>query len=223
MRSLKYIFLIVLLAYANFALAQDRNLLPKYGELPRLEWQKAADEAFLRATDEEYHGDRKKASSDTALRGWQYLRGGDRDNAMRRFNQAWLLNPNNGTALWGMAAVVADAGRFDKSLKLFSEAENSVGDQVNFSIDYARVVGIAGVATKDEALLTDAFERFARIYAMAPANVRNLQNWAVTLYGVGKYSEAWEKIKLAETTPDRDQLDREFLKSLQSRMPRPKD
>lgn len=221
MRNLKYILLIAL-AYANFAVAQDRNLLPKYGELPRLEWQKAADEAFLRATDEEYHGDRKKASSDTALRGWQYLVVGDHDNAMRRFNQAWLLDPNNGTALWGMAAVVADAGQLDKSLKLFAEAEKSVGDQANFSIDYARVVGMAGVATKDEALLTDAFDRYARIYAKAPMNVRNLQNWAVTLYGVGKYSDAWEKIKLAESTPDRDRLDRKFLKSLESSMPRPK-
>ena len=42
--------------------------------------------------DEDYHGDRKKASDDMAVRGWQYLRAGDHSDAMRRFNQSWLLN-----------------------------------------------------------------------------------------------------------------------------------
>lgn len=203
--------------------AQDRNLLPKYGQLPKLDWQKAADDAFLKASDEEYHGDRKKASADTALRGWQYLIDQrDPDAAMRRFNQAWLLDPGNGTALWGMAAIEADANKFDESLKLFSEAEKSVGDQLNFTIDHARIIGLVGVERKDDALLKDAFDRFSKIYAKAPENSRNLRNWAVTLFGAGKYSEAWEKIELAEATPDGGHLDPEFLKSLESRMPRPK-
>jgi tetratricopeptide (TPR) repeat protein len=214
--------LTVLVLCAGLACAQDRNVLPKYGELPKLDWQKASDEAFLKATDEEYHGDRKQASADTAMRGWQYLREGDPDDAMRRFNQAWLLDSANGTALWGMAAIEADAGKFDESLKLFAEAEKSVGEQLNFSIDHARIIGVVGVARKDDSVLRDAFDRFARIHQKAPENSRNLRNWAVTLFGAGKYSEAWEKVKLAEATPDKGHLDPEFLKSLESRMPRPK-
>jgi tetratricopeptide (TPR) repeat protein len=211
-----------LLLFAGFAFCQDRNLLPKYGELPKLDWQKAADDAYLKATDEQYHGNRKQASTDTALEGWQYLQQGDPDDAMRRFNQAWLLDPANGTALWGMAAVEADANKFEESLKLFAEAEKSLGDQLNFSIDHARIIGVVGVARKDDAMLEDAFERFARIYEKAPENSRNLRNWAVTLFGAGKYAEAWEKVKLAEATPDGGHLDPKFLKSLESRMPRPR-
>jgi tetratricopeptide (TPR) repeat protein len=213
----------VLILCAAHACADDRNLLPKYGGLPKPEWQKQADAAFIKATDEEYHGDRIKASMDTATRGWQYLAAGDLENAMRRFNQAWLLNNNSGTALWGMAVVEASWSKFDDSLKLFAEAENFEGSDVNFSVDYARAVGIASVELHDDALLKDAFDRFDRIYQKAPQNTKNLQNWAMILFSIGRYSEAWAKVKLAEATPDKDQLDPRFLAALEARMPRPQD
>lgn len=211
----------VLIFCTTFACADDRNLLPKYGGLPKTDWQKAADAKFLAATDEEYHGDRSKASMDTAARGWQYLRGGDFEDAMRRFNQAWLLNNRNGIALWGMAAVEASWGKFDESLKLFAEAEKFVGNDVNFSVDYAKSVAMAGVKLNDSALLKDGFKRFDRNFQKAPQNTLNLQNWAIALFSVGKYAEAWEKVRLAEATPDKSGLDQRFLEALQLRMPRP--
>lgn len=213
----------LILLCAGFSRADDRNLLPKYGSLPKTEWQKEADAVFISGMDKDYHGDLKKASSDVAARGWQYLAAGDLADAMRRFNQAWLLNNENGIALWGMAAVEASSGRLDESLNLFAEAEKFVGDELNFSVDYARAVGIVGVERKDDALLKDAFDRFERIYQKAPQHTKNLQNWAVTLFGIGRYSEAWEKVKLAESTPSKGDLDPRFLDALQARMPRPKD
>jgi len=191
--------------------------------LPKPDWQKAADAVFISGMDEDYHGDRKKASTDMAARGWQYLAEEDYADAMRRFNQAWLLDNDNGVALWGMAAFEASSGKLDESLKLFAEAERFVGDRINFSVDYARAVGIAGVDRHDDALLKDAFERFEGIYKKDPRNTKNLQNWATTLYGVGRYSESWEKVKLAEATPNKDQLDPRFVAALQARMPRRQD
>lgn len=212
-----------LILCVNLTYADDRNLLPKYGNLPKADWQKAADDAYIAATDKEYHGDRKKASTETAMEGWHYLAGGDLENAMRRFNQAWLLNNKNGIALWGMAAVETESGKFDESLKLFAEAEKFVGTEINFSVDYSRAVGVAGVKRKDDALINDALGRFERIYQRAPQNGRNLKNWAMTLFAIGKYSEAWAKVKLAESTPDKGHLDPGFLADLQSHMPRPQD
>lgn len=223
-KSLVQILLVAtLIVCANHALADDRNLLPKYGSLPKPEWQKEADAAFIKATDEEYHGDRNKASMDTAARGWQYLRAHDLEDAMRRFNQAWLLNNSNGTALWGMAAVEASWGKFDDSLKLFAEAEKFVGGDINFSVDYAKSSGMAGVKLNDDALLRDAFDRFEHIYQKAPQNALNLQNWAIILFDKERYSEAWAKIKLAEALPNKGDLDPTFLAALQARMPRPKN
>lgn len=213
----------VLILSANFAFPDDRNLLPKYGLLPKTEWQKQADAVFISGMDEDYHGDRIRASQDMALRGWKYLAQGDPDDAMRRFNQSWLLNNNNGTALWGMAAIEASSKKFDESLKLFAEAEKFVGNEMNFSIDYAKALGMVGVETKNDALLNDAVHRFQSIYQKAPQNVLNLQNWAMMLFRTGKYREAWTKIKIAEATPDKDKLDPRFLAALESRMPRPQN
>jgi tetratricopeptide (TPR) repeat protein len=92
-----------------------------------------------------------------------------------------------------MAAIQASAGKYNDSLKLFAEAEKFVGSEINFSVDYAKAVGKAGVAQKDDALLKDAFDRFERVYRKAPQNTLNLQNWAMTLFGLGKYSEAWQR------------------------------
>ena len=70
-------------------------------------------------------------------------------------------------------------------------------------------------------LLQNAFDRFAQIYKKAPKNVLNLENWAKTLFDVGKYAEAWDKVKLAEATPDKGKLDPQLLEALQAQMPRP--
>ena len=210
-----------LLLSAHLAFAQDQNLLPKYGSAPKSEALQAADATFLSTMDKLYHGDRAKASEDVGLRGWQYLSQQDLDDAMRRFNQAWLLNSRNGTAIWGMAAVEGSLGKLDESLKLFAEADTLIHDNLNFSVDYAKAIGMAGAQHNDDALLKDAFSRFENIYQKAPQNVLNLENWAITLYGIGRYSEAWEKVKLAEATPNKGALDPHFIADLQSHMPRP--
>jgi len=123
----------------------------------------------------------------------------------------------------GDGAIEASAGKFDDSLKLFAEAEKGVGSQLNFSVDYAKALGKAGAAKGDDALLKDAYDRFDHIYQRAPQNTLNLQNWAITLSSVGRYSDAWAKVKLAESTPNKAFLDPRFLANLESKMPRPKD
>ncbi len=225
-KKLALIVLEVLITFpATFAYAQDQSqdlsLLPKYGSLPKSDALKEADAAFLADIDKQYHGERGKASEDAAARGWQYLSQRNVETAMRRFNQAWLLNNNNGIAIWGMAAAEGSLGNFDESLKLFTEAERLVGDNINFSVDYARSLGFAGAALKDDQLLKFAYNRFQRNYERAPDNTLNLQNWAITLAAVGRYSEAWQKVKLAESTPSGGHLDPKFLADLQSHLPRP--
>jgi tetratricopeptide (TPR) repeat protein len=216
--------LLVALVFVSAGLhAQDRSLLPRYGSLPKAEWQNEADAKFIAAIDKEYRGDRNKASIEIADRGWQYLRQADHDDAMRRFNQAWLLNSKNGVALWGMGAIEADLEKFDEALKLFSEAEPLVGEDISFSVDHARVIAMAGVAQKQVPLLMDALERFEHIYKKAPQNTENLQNWAILYCSLGEYAEAWEKVKLAEGTPGKSALDPKFMEALQAQMPRPKD
>lgn len=220
-RSLLLALLFAVGSTCQDASAQDINLEPKYGSTPKNEAQKAADAKFLASIDDYYKGNRKKAAKDTSTRGWQFLRQGNIPDAMRRFNQAWLIDNASGSALWGMAAIQSDAGKIAESLKLFAEAESIVGGDIDFSVDYAKALGFAGAETKNDALIKDAFVRFERLYERAPQHTLNLQNWAITLFYVGNYAEAWKKIKLAEATPRHAELDPNFLADLQRKMPRP--
>ena len=213
--------LVALSLLAVNAFAQDINLLPKYGGMPRNEMQKAADEKFLADAAALFGGDRKKAASQAATRGWTFLRQGDFDTAMRRFNQSWLLDPANGSAIWGMAVYQAQKGKIEDAFALFSEAESLIGEDVDFQVDYARLQGLVGAQAKDEARLQDAYKRFARVYEKMPQHVMNLQNWAITLFFVGNYAEAWKKIKEAEATPRREFVDQKFVADLTAKMPRP--
>jgi tetratricopeptide (TPR) repeat protein len=120
-----------------------------------------------------------------------------------------------------MAAIEADAEKLDEALQLFAEADQYISNDINFTVDYARCVATASTALNDEKLRKDAFERFEHIYQIAPQNTRNLKNWAVLLMSLGKYAEAWEKIKLAEATPDKKLLDPKLISDLESHMPRP--
>lgn len=224
MKMYRVILVLLLLAIAPLcseAFAQDMNLRPKYGLLPKNDVQKALDAKFLASIDDYYKGDRKKAAEDIASRGWQFLRQGNAADAMKRFNQAWLVDGSNGRALWGMAAIQAGSGKFDESLKLFAEAEPLVGDDVDLQADYARTLGIAGVQARSDAFMQEAFSRFGHVYEKAPQHTLNLQNWAITLFYAGDYAAAWEKLKVAEATPRHVELDQNFVAALQSKMPRP--
>lgn len=220
-RTLLLAFLVSFGLASQPAYAQGINLQPKFGLLPKNDAQKAADAEFIASIDDYYKGDRKKGAIEASSRGWQFLRQGNPLDAMKRFNQAWLLDNTNGNALWGMAAIQAGSGKIDESLKLFAEAEGFVGDDIDFAVDYAKALGIASDQTENETLVIEAFARFARLHAKAPQHTLNLQNWAITLFYVGNYAQAWKTVKLAEATPRRAELDPRFLAALQSKMPRP--
>jgi tetratricopeptide (TPR) repeat protein len=204
------------------AQAQDSSLLPKYGNAPRTEAQRAAEKEFVAAVDLQSGGDRPRAAREFAMRGWQSANQRQPDDAMRRFNQAWSLDKRCALALWGMAALQVNIpGKAASALPLFAEAQKAGANEVNFMVDYAKAVSTAAVETHNDALMQDALARFARIHAKAPQHGLNLQNWAVALFYSGDYEQAWKKVKLAEATPQKGQLDANFLAALQAKMPRP--
>lgn len=216
-----FLFLFLTAVSLNSVFAQS-NLLPKYGSKQKNDAQLTADKKFLADIDQYYKGDRKKAAEDTASRGWQSFRQGDTETAMKRFNQAWLIDNMNGTALWGMAAIEGKAGKMKESLQLFSEAEQYKANDIDFAVDHTRAIGFAGLADSNESLIKDALTRFDRLYKRAPQHVLNLQNWAIVLFYTGDYAGAWKKIKLVEAAPRAGELDKNFVAALEKKMPRPR-
>lgn len=214
--------MLVALSWASgVAFAQNINLLPKYGTVVKDQCLLDADAQFLSEVDAHYKGDRKQAAHDVAVSAWKILRQGNAAVAMRRFNQAWLIDSQNGSALWGMAIITGKAGNLEQSLKLFAEAADLVGGNVDFAADHARHIGIAAAKSNDEKLFQDAFARFAQVYERAPQHALNLQNWAITHYYLGQYAQAWEKLTLAEAVARQNEIDPRFVAALQEKMARP--
>lgn len=208
--------------FCGFAFSQDISLLPKYGNGQKSEQQKAADAEFLSQVDARYPGDRPKAAKEVSDRGWQLLRQGNLADAMRRFNQAWLIDPKSVPSLWGMAAVssYSDQGLL-ASLSLFAEAEKLAPDDIDLAVDYAKTIGIAAGVVSNPTMMAEAVRRYEAIYKKAPGHTLNLQNWAIAEYTSGNYRMAWTHLKLAEATPKRADIDPNFVKALEAKMPRP--
>lgn len=223
MSALKLLVLAAALAFGLIApaLAQETNLLPKYGSSPKNEAMLEADKRFVAYMQEQFKGDLKEASKQVAMVGWQHLRKGDPQAAMRRFNQAWLLDAGNGHAVWGMAAAQSTMKDPVSAMPLFEEAAQSLADDTDFSVDYARQKGLAGMQTRNMQQIDEAMGDCAKIFAKAPQHVMNLQNWAILNFVKGDYAEAWKKIELAEAAPRANGLDQSFIAALQGKMPRP--
>jgi len=90
---------------------------PMYGEVEKDERYKKIDDDFRKAMIKEF-GSVDQAVKEYLNIAWNFFYRNDLETAMRRFNQAWLLNPDYPDAYFGFAALLemqgkkAEASRF---------------------------------------------------------------------------------------------------------------
>ena len=111
MKHFFFIASILAVLAVNSARAQSLplNQLPMYGEVEKTEKLKTSDTSFIAAIEQQYSS-RKEGAKQVVLSGWSYWQKQDRATAMSRFNQAWLLDPENGDAYHGFALATAERG-----------------------------------------------------------------------------------------------------------------
>ena len=95
--------------YQNLVATLPINELPMYGEREKTPEMLRNDADFI-ASIEKQNLSRKEGAEKVAQLGWSYLAKKDPATAMKRFNQAWLLDPENGTAYHGFAVMTAMRG-----------------------------------------------------------------------------------------------------------------
>ena len=94
------------------------NERPMYGSVEKTSAMVAADEQLIQ--DNAKEGKTREQGSDIAVvLGWRYFDKDDYATAMKRFNQAWLLDPDNGDAFEGFAAVVNAREHDAKTAEVF--------------------------------------------------------------------------------------------------------
>jgi len=105
--------------------------IPMYGqpEIARPDSLKKADEDFIAKASAGFDGNRRAASDAWIAEGDRYMRERNLDYAMRRYNQAWLLNPDGYKPYWGFARVTLEQQKFDEAFRYFEKARQLIDDK----------------------------------------------------------------------------------------------
>ena len=231
---------ILLLSFAvcfNCAAETPTNELPMYGNVPFTEHQKKINEDFLQSCLKEF-GTRKAAAENALSFAWSYYREGNKKTAMKRFNQAWLLDPDNANAFFGFGFLVSEQGKIDEAIKYYKKAVELKPDfpvaLSNLGREYynkAYSIYLQRGRKDQEAkkYLDEALKLYERAAKAAKTDKSLKQDdiadiyyqWAVSLEFNGEYSRSWEKIKTCREYGGKC-IQPAFITELTKFMPEPK-
>lgn len=209
----------------NFLNPRYGGQLAMYGGRSHAEME-AMQKPWIDQMTEKY-GSREKASSAAAMEGWNYLHldenrpnSGEINLAMRSFNAAWILWENNYEAYWGFGICTARGQyKFDEAMKYFNKAMELNPDNAGLLMDVGFTYTAAG-ANGNTQRLDKAIELYRHAVVIQPDMELAYYNWAITLFYMGDYVGAWEKIVQAEQCGG-ETIQPGFIKALSKKMPRP--
>ncbi|MBT9613202.1 MAG: hypothetical protein IV108_08050 [Burkholderiales bacterium] len=226
-------FSILLMAMPGYATASDEQRIdniPMYGQpgITRPDFLKKADEDFVKQASEGF-GSRESASKAWHTQAEQFVAKGDLDLAMRRYNQSWLLNPNNYQPYWGFGRVMLQRGKIEEAIQHLEKSKQLVDDQFQKvalltdlgSAYSAQAERIPGSQAQDrERLFSLANQNFSESTALDPVYGNSWRRWAMSLYEQGNYADAWEKVKRARIQNARP-FPPAFIRALEQKLPEP--
>jgi tetratricopeptide (TPR) repeat protein len=170
---------------------------------------------------------RERASDAWWAEGEDYVAKQNYDYAMRRYNQSWLLNPQNFKAYWGIARVLLECARVDESKVYFSKAISLVNDKYQepaLLTDAANAIVLAARRASDgdnkRAAFAEADALYARVLKVDPEYGNAYKRYAMSLYYQGSYADAWNNLREAEKRPNVG-VPRAFVEALRRAMPEP--
>lgn len=176
--------------------------IPMYGGIDRSKNPelKVADENFI-AEVTQHFGSREKASQIWVAQGFRFYQQDKLGMAMRRFNQAWLLNPSNPEVYAGFGSVLHDQGSNCEAMKMMDKALslNPPSFQGIYP-DAARIKTLCAVSNKTftsqekEALIEESEALYKKAEQVEPNKGYLYGSWATAYYWRGQYSDAWNMV-----------------------------
>lgn len=145
--------------------AQTQRQIPMWEGMEKTALQKRVDQRFILDMNKGFDGDRDRASHYAVVRGWEQIEKGDFETAIKRFNQAWLLNPQRGDIYWGFAVAMAERGDDLEELeRFFVKAERIIGPEAILHADW-------GIVLERRDRHNEAIEHFSRSIELDPKNI----------------------------------------------------
>lgn len=185
------------------------NEIPMYGNQTKNKKQIAADEQFIKETTSDGRT-RESVSVHLSKRGWEAYFSKDYALAIRRFNQAWMLDESNFQVYWGFSAIMANRQDLKQALEFILTAHQLNPKSANLMADVGQTY--ARLEKYDKAVMY--YEKVAK---MDPKNEAVFFRWAVVLFEVGKYHEANKMIEKAKALGGKS-IHPQFLKDLQNKL-----
>lgn len=145
--------------------------------------------------------------------GWRYFDKGDSDTALKRFNQALILDPNFAPAYFGIAYVYSVQDKLDLAIQNYRK---SIEKDPTFSDSYSNL----GLALLYSGKPKEALPHLKKALDIDPKNGNAHVNMALYYFDTGAYSSSWQHVHSAQgykvpVNPD-------FLRDLKARSPEPR-
>lgn len=145
--------------------------------------------------------------------GWSYFNKGDADTALKRFNQALILDPNFAPAYFGIAYVYSVQNKLDLAIQTYRK---SIEKDPTFSHSYSNL----GLALLYSGNAKDALPMLKKALDIAPQNGDAHVNIALYYFSIGDYPSSWKHVHFAQD--NKAAVNPNFLRDLKGKMPEPK-
>lgn len=181
------------------------NELPMYGGMDRRADPRvaSADNDFVQGVVAEF-GSAEAASRAFVDKGFDYYNSDSHTLAMRRFNQAWLLNPDNPEVYRGFGSVAYDSGQNCEAMALFEmglekDMESVEPNWHGLLVDAALVTSLCAVdpsmpAKYDKQSLLDRSDTLFERAESLQTTAYLYDKWWQSHYWRGNYKQAWAKV-----------------------------
>lgn len=242
-----FVFTIILLfgsSILSYAQQENKNEIPMYGGVPRTPEEQKIDDKFIQEVVKQF-GSREAAVKNGLQLAWSYYyKKNDPKTSMKRFNQVWLLDPNNADAFYGFAFLTSLQGKTDEAIQLYKKAlelnPNHPMALANLARSYKdksyelylnkKIPTPDGEVKKELGEALTLYEKAIQsVEAGGTSGVATCDGdvgyiyyqWAVALEFNGEYAKAWEKIKLAKEHGGANLIESGFVRELSHFMPEP--
>ena len=218
---------ILLLIEAGTATAQvardgDVNLLPMYGKEEKSRALQKADAKFLAFSDQNFPN-RKAAATYHAQKGWDFFYANDFTTAIKRYNQAWLLDSTNASAYWGFGVIEGQRQHNTDALRYFQISRRLNPANRRLLIDMAQALlgryDVTHYAPDLDAGI-NRLEEYLTDTSDAKGTTDAYMKMAVAQFFKRDYGRAWKYVDLTTALDATATQDWKFLPMLQKAAPR---
>ena len=195
------------------------NEIPMYGEIEKCPELRRSDSLFLTSVLEKTKGDKKTAYIGVSNSAWKAFYANDLLTAIKRFNQAWLIDSTEEQAFWGFGIIEGKQGNFNKSIEYLKRA--SILDEKNGNIlsdlgfTYTRK-GQTLSGQEKENLFATADSLFHLSTQLTPDGGCKYSQWAILKFYKNDLDSALRLVQDAESR--NYEVDKAFKTDLEERI-----